>query len=591
MPSLKNQVTSLSDWPAEPSSAPDGRYVIRSEKGETLLNNAGGYQFSTWFKTPALTFNTIERLYSIQLFTESRMQETVDDPTAGNWSWFELAIMENEGSDKPWVKDNIILTWSSHYNSFQNRSDYTFKEGRRFDVNGNAYTDSDIFRLLSDGNTIAVRLCTRFPGWMVDAKEGYLAIELGPRRREADTYRYGLIGTQTKALNDIIDDLNRALFPGKEGIRLASKLVYRAESLASRDKPPLRVLALDGGGVRGLAALEILKYIMNKMAPGKKPHEVFDMIAGTSTGGFIAIMLGRLKMDVQECIDEYKKVMNEVFPKQSGLRNVINMVLHNGKWDERVLEKVIKRLVKEKLGQDGDAVLLKDPDYPNPKCKVFVTATKSDAANNQGPALFRSYKNQVEKPSHPDIKLWQAARATSAAPTYFKPMTIDGDTFVDGGLQANNPLGWLWYELLGTYGLARETACFLSIGTGTPAKSPLPFNMVLHPMAAPMSLASVATNSEIPNIMFRTLINAFAPRGGDKKYFRFNVGDGLPDFVEVEKDMWKWVLRGVREEEDIGDLDDVGKIKVTEERARKYIGSSEAQKLVEECVKALRSVV
>jgi patatin-like phospholipase/acyl hydrolase len=45
-------------------------------------------------------------------------------------------------------------------------------------------------------------------------------------------------------------------------------------------------------------------------------------------------------------------------------------------------------------------------------------------------------------PDLPEIKLWEAARATSAAPLYFAPMKIKDQSFVDGGLQANNPLGW-----------------------------------------------------------------------------------------------------------------------------------------------------
>jgi patatin-like phospholipase/acyl hydrolase len=51
-----------------------------------------------------------------------------------------------------------------------------------------------------------------------------------------------------------------------------------------------------------------------------------------------------------------------------------------------------------------------------------------------------------------NMKLWQAARATSAAPAYFKPLQVNGYTLVDGGLGANNPLGWYvknWLDLLG----------------------------------------------------------------------------------------------------------------------------------------------
>jgi len=150
----------------------------------------------------------------------------------------------------------------------------------------------------------------------------------------------------------------------------------------------------------------------------------------------------------------------------------------------------------------------------------------------------------------------------------------------------------LWYELLVVFGIARPTACFPPIntgtGTGTPAKSALPSNFVLHQIDRPNAIAAVTTNSEIPNILFRTLINAFAPNGGEKKYFHFSVGDGLPDWVEAEPGVWKW---GARREEDIGDLDDVAKIGLIDAKAREYISSNEAQGLVGDCVAAMKKEV
>jgi len=74
--------------------------------------------------------------------------------------------------------------------------------------------------------------------------------------------------------------------------------------------------------------------------------------------------------------------------------------------------------------------------------RSFVMATKQTGANNSAPVFLRSYKNPLEMSELPNIKIWEAARATSAAPTYFTPMTVGNTTFVDGGLQANNPLGW-----------------------------------------------------------------------------------------------------------------------------------------------------
>lgn len=72
-------------------------------------------------------------------------------------------------------------------------------------------------------------------------------------------------------------------------------------------------------------------------------------------------------------------------------------------------------------------------------------AVSQVGANNHSPVVFRSYKNPMESSALPSIRIWEAARATSAAPTYFPPMKLGDNneySFVDGGLQANNPLGW-----------------------------------------------------------------------------------------------------------------------------------------------------
>lgn len=190
-------------------------------------------------------------------------------------------------------------------------------------------------------------------------------------------------------------------------------------------------------------------------------------------------------------------------------------------------------------------------------------------------------------PELPEIKLWEAARATSAAPTYFTPMKVKEHTFVDGGLQANNPLGWLWNEVLQVHGPLRATACFLSVGTGMPPAQALPSSVSRHPLDFVGGLTGVATNSEIMNIMFRSLLNAFAPRGMAKKYWRFSVGDGLPDWVEGEDGEWRWVLREQREERELGQLDDVKMIGVTRDRAEEYMRLDGFETMVGECAAAL----
>ncbi|KAF2183097.1 hypothetical protein K469DRAFT_463854, partial [Zopfia rhizophila CBS 207.26] len=79
------------------------------------------------------------------------------------------------------------------------------------------------------------------------------------------------------------------------------------------------------GGVRGLSTLYIWKGIMRELngerhhnwLPSMEPCKIFDVIGGTSTGGLIAIMLGRLEMVIDECISKYTELMKDVFDKKS----------------------------------------------------------------------------------------------------------------------------------------------------------------------------------------------------------------------------------------------------------------------------------
>ncbi|KIJ50219.1 hypothetical protein M422DRAFT_159712 [Sphaerobolus stellatus SS14] len=75
----------------------------------------------------------------------------------------------------------------------------------------------------------------------------------------------------------------------------------------------------DGGGIRGMSELLILKEIMDRVQSQEKlsstplPCEYFDMIGGTSTGGIIALMLGRLRMSINDVIDCYEQLTKAVF--------------------------------------------------------------------------------------------------------------------------------------------------------------------------------------------------------------------------------------------------------------------------------------
>ncbi|KAH9203476.1 acyl transferase/acyl hydrolase/lysophospholipase [Leptodontidium sp. 2 PMI_412] len=219
------------------------------------------------------------------------------------------------------------------------------------------------------------------------------------------------------------------------------------------DSTGLCLLSLDGGGVRGLSTLYILKSIMDQLndkrktasLPLVKPCEVFDLIGGTSTGGLIAIMLGRLEMDVDKCIEAYTKLAEAVFSqKKSHLP--FNL---KGKVKAQLVE-----------AREGD---------PNERgCRTFVCTVDQ---NTKSIVRLRSYTLSDE--SNIPASICQAALATSAATTFFGPVRIGNRKFADGGLGANNPVDEVEGEAANIWcsesaDLKPLVKCFLSIGTGNP---------------------------------------------------------------------------------------------------------------------------
>lgn len=150
--------------------------------------------------------------------------------------------------------------------------------------------------------------------------------------------------------------LNTLLYLPHTTSVLLSSVSFRKHLAMPGDQ--IRLLALDGGGVRGLSSLMILDGLMATVDPESppKPCEYFDMIGGTSTGGLIAVMLGRLRMTVHECIEAYTSLSDKVFEKKSH-RVKINGKLQ-GRFDAAKLEDTIKEILRARdLNEDE---LLKD---------------------------------------------------------------------------------------------------------------------------------------------------------------------------------------------------------------------------------------
>jgi patatin-like phospholipase/acyl hydrolase len=137
-------------------------------------------------------------------------------------------------------------------------------------------------------------------------------------------------------------------------------------------EPRLTLLSLDGGGVRGLSALAIIKQLMLNVNPDNPPLpcDYFNMIGGTSTGGLLAIMLGRLRLSVDACMDAYVEMSDRIFSKKRYRLKLNRQVQCRFDWEE--LEKCVKEVLVG-LGMDADALLR---DEPRAKCKVFACANE-----------------------------------------------------------------------------------------------------------------------------------------------------------------------------------------------------------------------
>jgi patatin-like phospholipase/acyl hydrolase len=120
----------------------------------------------------------------------------------------------------------------------------------------------------------------------------------------------------------------------------------------------LNLLSLDGDGIRGLSTLQVLKTILERLARERglekppKPCEFFDMIRGTSTGGLIALMLGRMGMNIDECIEAYVELSDKVFRLTHSMAMTFTGKVR-GRFDSKALEEAVKQyLGKYSLPED-----------------------------------------------------------------------------------------------------------------------------------------------------------------------------------------------------------------------------------------------
>ncbi|XP_028266333.1 85/88 kDa calcium-independent phospholipase A2 isoform X1 [Parambassis ranga] len=220
-----------------------------------------------------------------------------------------------------------------------------------------------------------------------------------------------------------------------------------------------KLLCLDGGGIKGLVLIQLL--IALEREAGRPTRELFDWIAGTSTGGILALAIIHGKsMEYLRCL--YFRMKEQVF---KGSRP----------YESAPLEDFLKK-------EFGENTKMTDVQYP----RVMVTSVLADRhpgelhifRNYDPPSIHREPPYATTATFKPltipqEQLVWRAARSSGAAPTYFRPM----GRFLDGGLLANNPTLDAMSEIhqynkaLKTEGReqdARKLGIVVSLGTGKP---------------------------------------------------------------------------------------------------------------------------
>lgn len=255
--------------------------------------------------------------------------------------------------------------------------------------------------------------------------------------------------------------------------------------LAVRPGEGKRILALDGGGVRGLITLGILKRIEETLAPrypgGPEAFRLchyFDLIAGTSTGAIIATALA-LGMRVSEVQELYARLCPDVFGRPSAYWGLAwfsdAKALLNARHDASTLEDLLRRFI-------GDMQLQsKELRTGFMLCAKRIDTGSAWVLTNSPRARFWESPDGSYKPNK-EYELWRLLRASTAAPFYFEPIEVvinEGGTydpeiglFVDGAVGGlNNPsLQAFQVATLPPYGFGwpsgRDYIHLVSVGTG-----------------------------------------------------------------------------------------------------------------------------
>ena len=295
--------------------------------------------------------------------------------------------------------------------------------------------------------------------------------------------------------------------------------------------------------------------LQGKNPPAYRPCHYFDYIGGSSTGGLIALMLGRMRMSVDDALISYQKLSENIANLSLFRLGMSRIGFKNEALTERY-ETSIKGL--HPLFPSPNELRKKfESDYT--RCKTIVCSIQSGQdKKHKRPYLFRSYSSSLE--------IWQVARAATAAPFYFEPITLGDELYYDASAFFQNPTRYVLDEVRReAQGRTDAVDIILSIGTGNYGDGKGVAQRESNTWKLQRTLVSDPVHE---NLARETKYQLF-------DYYRLNVDDRLPT---GHSDAWKLKSKNTNTHQQIVDA------------CTKYLEAQPVQEQLQKLAKRLVSI-
>ncbi|CAN8001141.1 unnamed protein product [Ixodes hexagonus] len=269
----------------------------------------------------------------------------------------------------------------------------------------------------------------------------------------------------------------------------------------------IRILAIDGGGTKGMLAIEMLHQL--ELSTGRRVFELFDYVVGVSTGAILSFLLAGLHTSLDRCESLYRRMSLQVFT-QNAWWGTGRLVWSHAYYDTSYWADALREVFED------NTVLGTTRHHCSPKVAAVSIAVNQPLMR---PYVFRNYNLPYRVESHYygscKYQIWQAIRASGAAPGYFEEYELDGIVHQDGGLMVNNPTAVAIHEAKLLW--PREhIQCVVSLGGGRfiPASDEAPQGLSSLKSKV-LKVIESATDTEAVH----TTVQDLLPSGA---YFRFN---------------------------------------------------------------------